>query len=76
MGFWQRFSVFPALRSWLSYLEDLQEDSAPFLSIFLELLCLSWRPSVFVGGGFLGAIFGGGPFASRFLGFVRSSEYR
>ena len=52
------------------------EDSGPFLSVLLELLCWSWRDSVFIGGGFLGVIFGGGPFCIWFLGFVRGGEFR
>ena len=73
---WQWFQRFPALRRLLFHPEVLQEDSAPFLRVFLELQRCSWRHNVFVGGGFLGVIFGGGPFGIWFLGFVRSSEYR
>ena len=59
---WWWFSAFSSLRRLLCQPEVLQEDSGPFLSVFLELLRCSWRHSVFVGGGFLGVIFGGGPF--------------
>ena len=72
---WQWFQRFSALR-WLPFqLEVLQEDSDPFLSVFLELLRCSWRHSVFVRG-VLGLIFGGGPFGIWFLGFVRGGEFR
>ena len=73
---WPWFQRFSALR-WLPFqLEVLQDDSDPFLSVFLELLCCSWRHNVFVGGGVLGVIFKGGPFGIWFLGFVRGGEFR
>ena len=58
---WQWFQRFSALRRLPFQPEVLQEDSGPFLSVFLELLRCSWRHSVFVGG-FLGVILRGGPF--------------
>ena len=40
---WQWFQRFSALRRLLFQSEVLQEDSGPFLSVFLELLRCSWE---------------------------------
>ena len=70
---WQWFQRFSALRRLPFHLEVLQEDSALFLSVFLELLRYSWERA-FSLRRVIWWIFGGGAFASRFLGFVRRVE--
>ena len=64
MGVWQRFSVFPALRSWSSHLEDLWLDSPLLASVSSVFCTVTSRDSVFTGEGLIG----GGVLVSPILG--------
>ena len=74
--FCRRFRSILVWRFSVYHLVSFLRSCGPISVYFSWCLRWSWRDSVFLGGGFLGVIFGGGPFCIWFLGFVRGGEFR
>ena len=75
-GIFVEFSACSSLEGLSFQLESLQRDLWPFSSILPLASALCLGETAFSLRRASGVFFGGGPFASWFLGFVRSSEYR